>query len=286
MTAHARATPAGTARIGAAPTGPAPDHAGAAPYASLILPIHNQADHIARVVHGFLADFAKLERTCELVLVPNGCSDASPEICAELAAAHPDRVQLVGPLPEGGWGRAINAGLAVARGEVVGYTNSARTTPETATLMLAYAIAYPDTVIKANRRIRESALRRLGSVLYNFECRRLFDLATWDIDGTPKLFPRRFHHLLRLRSEGELYDLEWMRACRYAGYPVVEIPIFPTERFGGRSTTNYRSAMRMLVGAYRMRGSFGSAAPGGELPEPSPGRSGELPAGALERTAG
>jgi pimeloyl-ACP methyl ester carboxylesterase len=235
------------------------------PYASLILPIHNQADHIARVVEGFLADFAKLERSCELVLVPNGCRDASAEICAELAERHPDAVRMV-VLDRGAWGRAINAGLEIARGEVVGYTNSARTTPETATLMLAYAIAYPDTVLKANRRIRESALRRLGSVIYNFECRRLFDLATWDIDGTPKFFPRKFHHLMTLRSEGELYDLEWMRACRYAGYPVVEIPIFPTERFGGRSTTSYRSAMRMLSGAYRMRGSVHSAPPGGALP--------------------
>jgi len=245
-----------------------------APYASLILPIHNQADHVEKVVTGFLADFAKLARPVELVLVPNGCRDASPEICAELAAQHPDAVQLVGPLKRGGWGRAINAGLDAARGDVLGYTNSARTTPETATLMLAYAIAYPDAALKAQRRIRESAWRRLGSVLYNFECRRLFDLATWDVDGTPKFFPRRYHHLLRLSSDAELYDLEWMRACRYAGYPVVEIPIYPTERFGGRSTTSMKSAVRMLSGAYRMRGSFHSAPPGGAPAEA------ERPAGA------
>lgn len=228
------------------------------PFATLILPIHNQADHIARVVHGFLADFAKLERPVELVLVPNGCRDASVEICQQLAAAHPDQVQVVA-IEQGGWGRAINAGLAAARGEVVGYTNSARTRPEVATLMIAYAIAYPNTVLKATRRVRESAVRRAGSVLYNFECRRLFDLATWDIDGTPKFFPRSFQHLWRLDSEAELYDLELMRACRYAGYPMIEIPIFSTERFGGKSTTSYKSAARMLWGAYRLRGSMAAS---------------------------
>jgi dolichol-phosphate mannosyltransferase len=247
----------------------------APPYASLILPIHNQADHITLVVQGFLADFAKLDRRCELVLVPNGCRDASPEICAELAAQFPDSVQMV-ELRRGGWGRAINAGLEIARGEIVGYTNSARTTPETATLMLAYAIAYPNTVLKANRRVRESLRRKLGSIVYNYECRRLFDLATWDVDGTPKLFPRSFRHLFDLQSEGELYDLELLRACRYAGYPIVEIPIFATERFGGRSTTTYRSAARMLWGAYRLHdqperlrpeGADGTAA--GDLAVPS-----------------
>lgn len=242
----------------------------ATPYASLILPIHNQADHIGRVISGFLADFEKLERPCELVLVPNGCRDASAEICSEWAARRPEVIQMV-VLERGSWGVAINAGLEIARGEVVGYTNSARTRPETATLMLAYAIAYPETALKASRRIRESAWRRLGSVIYNFECRRLFDLATWDIDGTPKFFPRKFHHLMQLSSKGELYDLEWMRACRYAGYQVVEIPIFPTERYGGKSTTSYRSAIRMLLGAYRMRGSIHSAPPGGADPAPLAG---------------
>jgi glycosyltransferase involved in cell wall biosynthesis len=253
------------------------------PFASLILPIHNQADHINQVISGFLADFAKLERTCELVLVPNGCRDASAEICADWAERRPEQIAMT-TLERGGWGNAINAGLELARGEVVGYTNSARTRPETATLMLAYAIAYPDTALKATRRIRESALRRLGSVVYNFECRRLFDLATWDIDGTPKFFPRKFHHLMGLDSAGELYDLEWMRACRYAGYPVVEIPIFPTERFGGKSTTSYRSAVRMLLGAYRMRGSFQSAPPGGPLPA-TPGEL-RTPVGDMQRARG
>jgi hypothetical protein len=110
-----------------------------------------------------------------------------------------------------------------------------------------------------------------------------------DIDGTLKFFPRRYHHLLQIDSDAELYDLEWMRACRYAGYPVVEIPIYPTDRFGGRSTTSYKSAIRMLVGAYRMRGSFHSAPPGGVLPDPADARAAAdelLPAGQLGRVAG
>jgi glycosyltransferase involved in cell wall biosynthesis len=198
------------------------DHDGTeAPYASLILPIHNQADHLAVVVQGMLAAFAKLDRHCELVLVPNGCHDASVEICERLGQQHPDDVRVVA-LEHGGWGRAINAGLAV---------------------------------LKANRRVRENYRRKLGSAIYNLECRRLFDLATWDIDGTPKLFPRSFNHLFTIDSAAELYDLELLRRCRYAGYPVVEIPVFNTERFGGRSTTTYRSAARMLWGAYKLSGS-------------------------------
>lgn len=223
------------------------------PHASLVLPIHNQAEHVTQVVQSFLAELAKLDRPTELVLVPNGCRDASPERCVELAEQHPGTVQVVS-LDKGGWGRAVNAGLEAARGELVGYTNSARTTPATAMLMLAYAFAYPDVVLKATRRSREGVTRKLGSVVYNFECRRLFDLATWDVDGTPKLFPRSFHHLLQIDSRSDLFDLELLRACRYAGYPVIEVPVQTTDRFGGRSTTRWSTAARMLWGAYRLRG--------------------------------
>ena len=57
----------------------------------------------------------------------------------------------------------------------------------------------PSVVLKANRRIRESRRRRLGSLLYNIECRALFDLSVWDINGTPKIFPRSFDALRALQ---------------------------------------------------------------------------------------
>ena len=51
-------------------------------------------------------------------------------------------------------------------------------------------------VIKASRKIRENWKRRLGSLLYNLECRALFDLPYWDINGTPKVFGRHFIPLI------------------------------------------------------------------------------------------
>ena len=73
-----------------------------------------------------------------------------------------------------------------------------------------------------------------------------------------------------------------MRACRYAGYPMIEIPIFSTERFGGRSTTSYKSAVRMLSGAYRLRGSLA----GSPLPETGPRGAPVVGVRGIERTTG
>lgn len=119
--------------------------------------------------------------------------------------------------------------------------------------MVIYAIANPGSVIKANRKIRESALRRLGSLIYNLECRSLFDLSYWDINGTPKIFPRKCDALLGLKSSGDLIDLEFNVVCRKSGYSILEVPIFSAVRHGGRSTTNWKSAIRMYTGALKMK---------------------------------
>jgi glycosyltransferase involved in cell wall biosynthesis len=221
--------------------------AGDTPQFSVVLPIHDQADHLERMAAGHLAVLERLERSHELLLVTNGCNDDSPQIAQRLAGEHGAIRAL--DLPHGGWGRAVQAGLREARGELLCYTNSARTTPEMLALHLAYAIAYPDVVIKANRKVRDSWRRRLGSLLYNLESRALFDLAWWDINGTPKVFPRRFSRLLELEREDDLIDLEFSAVCKAEDYPVIEVPILATVRVGGRSTTNYGSAVRMYLGA-------------------------------------
>jgi glycosyltransferase involved in cell wall biosynthesis len=217
---------------------------------SIVLPVHNQADHIAGIVEEYLGPLARIGAACEIVLVPNACRDESPAVCAALAAAHPE-VRVVASEP-GGWGRAVRTGLAAARGDVLCYTNSARTAPEDLALMLLYAMAYPGVVVKANRKIREHWTRRLGSLLYNMECRALFDLSNWDVNGTPKVFPRRFGKLMALTRDDDLIDAEFSLVCRRTGYPMVEVPIFSHRRHGGRSTTTLRSAVRMYWGAYRL----------------------------------
>jgi hypothetical protein len=182
--------------------------------------------------------------------VPNGCTDKSIDICTALATQHSD--VRVASTTGCGWGHAVRAGLAAARGDILCYTNSARTSPQDLVLLLLYAEVYPSVVVKANRKIRESTRRRLGSLLYNLECRWLFDLSYWDINGTPKVFPREFAKLLSLTLNDDLIDAEFNVMCRRENYPVIEVPVFSSRRHGGKSTTNLRSAFRMYWGAYKL----------------------------------
>lgn len=221
------------------------------PQISIILPVYNQEEHIGSVVDEYEQALATLERTHELILVVNACRDRSAQICRELAQKYP-AVRVL-ESERGGWGLAVRLGLTAARGDFICYTNSARTTAQDLILMVLYAVAFPKVVVKANRKIRESFLRRLGSLFYNLECRLLFDLSYWDINGTPKVFPRAFGKLLQLAREDDLIDLEFNWTCKREHYPIIEVPIFSTRRHGGKSTTRLRSAMHMYAGALKMK---------------------------------
>ena len=220
------------------------------PLVSLVLPVHNQGEHIRSIVEGYIDGLEVLPIRHEIILVVNGSTDDSQAVCDALAAEFEGVQVLV--LDKRGWGRSVRTGLAAAKGDLLCFTNSARTTREILMLTLAYALAYPEVALKANRRIRESRRRRLGSLIYNIECRALFDLSVWDINGTPKIFPRTFDKLLALTRDDDLLDCEFNVVCRTNDYPMIEVPILATERHGGRSTTNYSSAIRMYAGAYAM----------------------------------
>jgi glycosyltransferase involved in cell wall biosynthesis len=223
----------------------------AARLVSIVLPVYNQADHIERVIAEYddaLARALKVER--EFILVVNGAGDDSYERCCRLAAERP-RIHVLRSEPRG-WGTAVKRGVAHASGDVICYTNSARTSSHDLALVILYATLDHHVVVKASRKIRESGLRRFGSLLYNLECRALFDLANWDVNGTPKAFPREFAKLLTLTRGDDLIDLEFNIICRREQYPMIEVPIFSRLRHGGKSTTNVGTAWEMYWGALRL----------------------------------
>ena len=225
---------------------------------SVVLPVFAQESFIAEVVEEYVAALDNLRRPFELILVVNGRPvDDSLSVCRALAETHPS-VRVVAT-ERGGWGWAVRQGLAASRGDLLCYTNSARTTAQDLVLHLLCAVAFPGRVIKANRKIRDNALRRIGSLGYNVLCRALFDLPWWDVNGTPKVFPRSFSPLVALTRDDDLIDLEFSVICRRERYPMLEIPAFSTRRHGGASTTGFTSALRLYLGALRLRGRLGGS---------------------------
>lgn len=222
---------------------------------SVILPVHQQQDHIARVLVELYDAVSDLGSAIELIVVVNASSDESAERCRALADRCPGL--LVIERAERGWGAAVRAGIAVASGDLLCFTNSARTTALDLRTAVTLGLVNSCCAVKAVRRSRDRAIRRVGSVLYNFEARALFGLASWDVNGTPKVFPRGFGELLALREDGDLLDLEWLVMCDRESYHLIEFPVTSVRRHGGTSTTKLRSAFAMYRGALGLRRRLG-----------------------------
>lgn len=217
---------------------------------SVVLPVFKQAEHIGQALLEYVDALKDLALEWELIVVVNGGDVASHRECTRVAATQPlVRVFLIEQV---GWGRAVRIGLKDAGGDLLCYTNSARTSGLVLKSLIARGAASHDTVLIAMRRIREGAVRRAASLLYNLECRALFDLPTWDVNGTPKVFPRRFDRLLALTRDDDLIDLEFNLVCQQQSYPIMQVPVVSARRHGGRSTTNWRSAVRLYWGAYQV----------------------------------
>lgn len=220
-------------------------------FLSVVLPCHNQADHIADVLRGYRAPMQAIGRPYELIVVPNACTDHTE---AEVAAvAHEDAAVRVVASRQGGWGLAVRLGLDAADGEVVCYTNTARTLPKNIPPLLDMYLRHAPCVAKVRREKRQAPARAIGSWLYNLEARLLFGSRTTDVNGTPKILSRALYRDLKLRSDGDLIDLELIAKVTRREIPVLEVPVEGFQRHGGRTTTNLASAWKMYTGAIRLQ---------------------------------
>lgn len=219
------------------------------PGVSVVLPVMNQADHIARVLEAHATALEALGVPYEIIPVVNGSTDGSFAACASVAAANP----AIRPFEErrAGYGRAIIRGLHEATGDVLCFANSARTSTADLVYVLRFALRNPEFVAKANRSTYDNLGRRIGSIGYNLLCRSLFGLRCWDMNGTPKVFARRFERLLQLTQPDAMIDVEFNAICQWYGYPMIELPLASTPRHGGKSLTGFRRALNLYIGAIR-----------------------------------
>ncbi len=218
---------------------------------SIVLPAYGAAEQIRDVVPEMIDEVAQLGAALDVIIVVNGPRDGTDEAAEKLRAADP-RVRVL-RAEQAGWGRAVRTGLSVATGDMLAYTNLARTPPSVLRTAVALAFDSHGSVVKASRRVRDSTMRRAGSLLYNLECRMLFELSVFDVNGTPKVFPAAFTELRELRRDDDLIDVEFLAICEARAYQVIEFAVPPLPRHSGRSTTNFQSAWHMYTKAFELR---------------------------------
>lgn len=206
---------------------------------SLVVPCYNESRSLEALARRF-SESRPLERGFELVLVDNGSTDATGEVMAGVARAHPF-VRTVRVEPNIGYGNGIRRGLEEARGEFLAWTHAdLQTDPLDAVRAyeLALAQAQPDRCLVKGRR----GGRPLSDEFFTWGMTAAAALALGgvmeDINAQPNLFHRRWMALLREAPLDFSFDLYVLHTLRRAGLAVVRFPVHFGARAHGQSSWN------------------------------------------------
>src|SRR5438093_636951 len=97
------------------------------PYLSLIVPAYNEVKSIGRTLGAIQAYLDRQSYRYEIIVAADG-DDGTRELVGE-RAARDERISVIGSAERGGKGHGIRNGVALARGQIVGFVDADYKTP-------------------------------------------------------------------------------------------------------------------------------------------------------------
>ena len=223
-----------TRQAGNVPSALEPRAAGA-PELSIVMPCLNEARTVETCVRKARASLERLKIDGEVVVADNGSTDGSPAIAAEAGAR-------VVPATARGYGNALAAGIAAARGRyvIMGDADDSYDFSDLGPLVERLRSGY-DLVV-GNRfagGIRPGSMpwlhEHLGNPVLSFVGRRLFGTPCGDIYCGLRGFDREKIAALNLRSGGMEFAIEMVVKATMSRLRIAEIPTVLSPDAEGRA---------------------------------------------------
>ena len=206
---------------------------------SYFFPAHNEEANLEGLVEEALATLPSLAETFEIIAVDDGSRDATASLAETLAARHPDVVRLVRHPANLGYGAALRSGFAVARYELIAFTDGDRQFRVADLGRLTERLAdadSPDVVVGFRIKRADPMVRTLYARSYRLANRILFGLRVTDVDCACKLFRRAALEGLRVESGGAFFSAELLIKLQAAGRSVAEVGVAHYPRTAGSAT--------------------------------------------------
>jgi glycosyltransferase involved in cell wall biosynthesis len=214
---------------------------------SVVLPAHNEEATVADVVHEVHRTLTGWETQSEMILVDDGSTDRTGKIAHALATRDPS-LRVVQHAPSRGYGGALKAGFAAARGEWIVFYPTDKQFIFSEIDMLLARVGEADIVTGYRLARRDNALRRLNALGWNLLVRALFGYLCRDVDCGFKLFWRGILDQVQLMSDGAMIDTELLAGAVARGYKIAEVPVTHRPRQSGRATG---ACVAVIVKAFR-----------------------------------
>jgi glycosyltransferase involved in cell wall biosynthesis len=226
------------------------------PALTFFFPAYNEEPNIERTVAAALEQIGPLVPSLEVLAVDDGSTDRTPQLADALAAADP-RVR-VHHQPNRGYGGALQAGFANARGELIAFSDGDLQfdLSELKRLLDRLAdVSRPVEVVIGYRIKRRDPVHRLViAKTYNLIVSVLFGLRVRDIDCAMKLFRREVFDGLRLDAEGPFLSAELLIKLNARGVKMDQVGVTHYPRTAGQNTgASFRKILRTFRDIFRLR---------------------------------
>jgi glycosyltransferase involved in cell wall biosynthesis len=226
------------------------------PALTFFFPAYNEEPNIERTVARALADIGPLVDSIEILAIDDGSTDRTPELADALAAADP-RVRVVHQSNRG-YGGALQAGFANARGELISFSDGDLQFDLTEMRLLLGRLAdasHPvDAVIGYRKKRRDPFHRIFIAKTYNAIVSVAFGLRVRDIDCAMKVFRREVFSGLPLDAEGPFLSAELLIKLGARGVRIGQVGVTHYPRTAGTNTgASFGKILRTFGDLARLR---------------------------------
>jgi glycosyltransferase involved in cell wall biosynthesis len=233
------------------------DAPSARPQLTFFFPAFNEQENVEQVVARALSEIGPLVDSLEVLIVDDGSTDRTPQLADALAAA--DTRVRVHHQPNRGYGGALKAGFANARGELVSFSDGdlqfdLREMSRLLDRLNDASKAHVDGVIGHRIKRRDPFHRIFIARTYNAIVSLLFGLRVRDIDCAMKLFRREVFDALPLTSDGPFLSAELLIKLRARGTRLAQVGVTHYPRAAGTNTgASLGKILRTFRDLFRLR---------------------------------
>lgn len=224
---------------------------------SLILPAFNEAQNLSATVENAVSALSNVVPEFEILIVDDGSTDATAEVCDRLASRH-SVVRIIRHPRNRGYGAALRSGFAAACRDLVFFTDS---DGQFRFGQVAEFIAQIDAVhmVLGYRAGQDRWLRKVNYYIGNWLARTLLGVRVRDINCAYKLFHRHFLQQLSLMSEGAMINTELLALAAHAGWTFHEIGVTHYPRKSGAATgAKFEVIVRTFAEYFRLQSRIAS----------------------------
>lgn len=205
---------------------------------SIVLPAFNEDENLEVVVDRALETLPGLIDEFEVIIVNDGSTDETGEVARRLIERHHPVVRLAEHERNRGYGAALRTGFALARFELVFYTDSDNQFDLRDLRHFLPLIDEYDLIVGFRVYRYDSVLRSLLSWIYNRVVRVLFRVHVRDVDCAYKLFRREVLEKIVIESTDFFVDAELVAKARRWNFRLLEKGVRHYPRMAGETTVH------------------------------------------------